>query len=778
MAYAMTDEADEAATFLGMLFGHLEDGVVAISQPRNPEGDGGGLHTDYVSLEELDAPLGLEARSTWFGCATRKRMLPSYERGGRDECQEVPALWADIDIHDPAAHAKGALPKTAEAAMELVRRFPLAPSALVHTGHGLQAWWFLDEAMMATTYSERWQRRWGWNLQAAVDRLNAELAAAGIATRLDRLDPVWNVDRIMRLPGTVNTKVPGAPAPVRLVELHPGRRYSLTELDEAQAELPEEVRPEGTWQPHAAIVAPGVELPGQEYATKVPVEAELARAGWSHDGGRYWRRPGKDDGHSAEVFADGFVRIYSDSWLDAHPAARGEDGAPRNLSSFAFGAVERYPQLGFVEACSAFAEQLEGLGYGTPAADRGATVQDAIRSLLPAQGGTERHLALVPAPGAEMATTMPEEERRGSWRRIDLLDVRRMPDDMRPRPTILPVLGLGAGLLYPAKLHMVVGESESGKSWLALLACRDVLRCGGTVLFLDFEDDERSLEERLTLLQVTDEELGRFAYIRPDGPLFTLGRGGQPAIHAENMGDFRQELEDLGRVELIVLDGINEVLGLHGLSMNQATEVAVLYNTLMRPLAKHYGAAVVGIDHLAKDKDSRARGDAIGSQHKRAACDVMLTVVKVRPFARGSDGLAKVRVSKDRPGQLRALCEDTDRRELAEFRLSSTEVEVAASLEKAKAMSPMDLTNPHLDHVHHYVLGHHGCSGREVEGNVQGRAEDIREALSTLEQLGHIAKRPSGRKGGGFGYWPGEREREDTGNRVLPLSFDETSEGE
>jgi hypothetical protein len=232
-----------------------------------------------------------------------------------------------------------------------------------------------------------------------------------------------------------------------------------------------------------------------------------------------------------------------------------------------------------------------------------------------------------------------------------------------------------------------------------------------------------------------------------------MARNGQPDIHAENMADFRIELEELGKVDLIVFDGINEVLGLHGLSMNQATEVAVLYNTLMRPLAKLHGACVVGIDHLAKDKDSRARGDAIGSQHKRAACDVMLTVVKVRPFARGSDGLAKVNVSKDRPGQLRALCADPDRKALAEFSLSSSEVEVAVALTKAVPVDIMDMTNPALDHVHHYVLGHPGCSRREVEANVQGhRKEVVGEALSILERVGRLEKQGREGRGGGFAY--------------------------
>jgi hypothetical protein len=95
----------------------------------------------------------------WFGVATRAQRLPGGKRGERDDCEVIPAMWVDIDVAGPN-HARDDLPPNVEAAHELVAMFPLAPTAVVATGGGLQAWWFLAEPV-AIDDGEELLVRWG-----------------------------------------------------------------------------------------------------------------------------------------------------------------------------------------------------------------------------------------------------------------------------------------------------------------------------------------------------------------------------------------------------------------------------------------------------------------------------------------------------------------------------------------------------------------------------------------------------------------------------------------
>jgi hypothetical protein len=58
----------------------------------------------------------------------------------------------------------------------------------------------------------------------------------------------------------------------------------------------------------------------------------------------------------------------------------------------------------------------------------------------------------------------------------------------------------GRGLLYAGKSHMVIGETEAGKGWFALVVSFTELDAGHHVLYVDFEDDEGTVVGRLMSL--------------------------------------------------------------------------------------------------------------------------------------------------------------------------------------------------------------------------------------------------------------------------------------
>lgn len=189
------------------------------------------IHAGRVVVQWFDT---VEKASTWVGtqkhrqiyCAVAlsRQNLGPHRRASAEEAECLTALWADIDIAD-GGHQKKNLPSTEEEAMSLLpAEFP--PSIVIHSGGGLQCWWLFREPEVfvgdpegrgwAQTLSERWQRwlRYGFERHGYT------------------IDSTYDLARILRVPGTSNTKLPGQPRPVRLLRADPGRTYNPEEIDD------------------------------------------------------------------------------------------------------------------------------------------------------------------------------------------------------------------------------------------------------------------------------------------------------------------------------------------------------------------------------------------------------------------------------------------------------------------------------------------------------------------------------------------------------------------
>ena len=67
------------------------------------------------------------------------------ERGKIDDIIGIPGLWLDLDYDSPGAHkARHPLPQDEDAALSLLDAAPYKPSLIVHSGHGLQVYWFVQ----------------------------------------------------------------------------------------------------------------------------------------------------------------------------------------------------------------------------------------------------------------------------------------------------------------------------------------------------------------------------------------------------------------------------------------------------------------------------------------------------------------------------------------------------------------------------------------------------------------------------------------------------------
>jgi len=208
----------------------------------------------------------------------------------------------------------------------------------------------------------------------------------------------------------------------------------------------------------------------------------------------------------------------------------------------------------------------------------------------------------------------------------------------RPEATIgFPRID-GKRLLYRGKEHVIIGEMESGKSWFSLACCASEISAGNHVVYIHFEESDPTFTvERLQQLGLRDTDIEqRFRFVGPD----------QPVIRSALIA-----LLDPAPT-LVVLDGVNEAMSLHGMGIREEDGAAAYRRELVKPCCAA-GAAVLSDDHVAKNRETRGRY-GLGSVHKGNGIDGTLIMLdNVAPFGRGMRGMSRVYINKDRPGTLR-----------------------------------------------------------------------------------------------------------------------------
>jgi hypothetical protein len=230
------------------------------------------------------------------------------------------------------------------------------------------------------------------------------------------------------------------------------------------------------------------------------------------------------------------------------------------------------------------------------------------------------------------------EDIRDPWAAADLGPYLR-GEVRRPTPTVGIRRADGLPMLYPGKDHSIIGEMESGKSWVALASSAAELLAGNHVDYVHFEESDPSDSvERLLALDVPAKIIERrFHFIGPESKL-TLSGVGQWLDPAPT---------------LAIYDGLNEGLAAQGLEINSPDGIAKFRHWFARPF-RRVGAAVLVCDHPVKDRE-RHHLLSSGTGHKDNGLSGALVVLEnVAPFGRDMCGRSSVYVRKDRPGHLRA----------------------------------------------------------------------------------------------------------------------------
>jgi len=295
----------------------------------------------------------------------------------------------------------------------------------------------------------------------------------------------------------------------------------------------------------------------------------------------------------------------------------------------------------------------------------------------------------------------------------------------------------GAALLYPAKVHGVHGESESGKSMLMHAVAAQELRAGRDVLFIDFESDQGTVGNRLIMLGAKPEHImAHLSYVRPDCNPFAI---------TDEREAWHGMLER--RFSLAVIDGVTEAFSVFGVKSIDNDEVTAWGRQVPRQIAERTGAAVVVIDHVTKDSEGRGRF-AIGAQAKMSyLTGASYSVEVIQPLGVGMAGKLAIRIGKDRPGLVRphgGSWRKSDRtQEIAVALIDSTDMR---TIQYALVPPREALESPHVTR-HEEMMQQISMaitqsptapSFRNIDTLVRGKQEDKRAAITELVNTGHI----------------------------------------
>lgn len=342
--------------------------------------------------------------------------------------------------------------------------------------------------------------------------------------------------------------------------------------------------------------------------------------------------------------------------------------------------------------------------------------------------GTPETSRLGPTPPADL----PEVTPAASWAPIDLgpyLD----GTHVAPTATLLQRSD-GLGLLYPRMTHSLHGESESGKSWVALWELSRLIKAEMSCAMVDFESDAGVVVSRLLLLGTPGELIAKwFHYRRPER---------SPAGDALELEAWNLLMSSA--YVLVVLDGVTDAMGLFGKASKDNDDAAAFAKLLPRQIADRTGAAVLMIDHVTKDKDGRGRF-ALGGQAKMASLTgAAFTVDVVSPLGEGMRGELELRVAKDRHGRIRgqAGAMRSDRTQaVARFIFDSSQpwapvVGLEPQVdESGREQAVADARSAKIvDHLKRYP----GQGQREISAEMGIRQADLRPLLEGLESAGVI----------------------------------------
>lgn len=177
------------------------------SPVRFVRGDHEGVTAALIPYEQIDDAVRVANNrrwNLWF------EVQPSNytEQLGRSRAADISglhALYADID-YKAKPSGMGSMPEASDLVQDLEGVLGVPPTAIVHTGHGMQPYWALEPVTITPDNRDHIAgvlKRWGMLV-----RQFAQTHHGGL------VDNVFDLPRILRAPGSINNKSRDTPVPV------------------------------------------------------------------------------------------------------------------------------------------------------------------------------------------------------------------------------------------------------------------------------------------------------------------------------------------------------------------------------------------------------------------------------------------------------------------------------------------------------------------------------------------------------------------------------------
>jgi hypothetical protein len=229
-------------------------------------------------------------------------------RGGRGKFADVvlvSSYFIDLDVDGPGRKQSN-LFKSIDECTDLLSSLPLAPTAVVMSGNGLQAWWIFREPIDVRSADLR--NRVGTMSMGWTHFVIAE------AKKIKRsVDSLGDITRIARVPGTFNNKYKEqrGSIPISLISAEPLRKFSLSDFEMFVAS--ESSRPVGSMSTVEVAIDPEAQPPIEKFEVLKEIDTKF-RLSWEHR-----RKDLKDESPSGYDFSLASIAVRA-GWTDQEVA--------------------------------------------------------------------------------------------------------------------------------------------------------------------------------------------------------------------------------------------------------------------------------------------------------------------------------------------------------------------------------------------------------------------------------------------------------------------------
>lgn len=205
-------------------------------------------------------------------------------------------------------------------------------------------------------------------------------------------------------------------------------------------------------------------------------------------------------------------------------------------------------------------------------------------------------------------------------------------------PTVFTRDDRATCLLYGPGINWLSGEPGKGKSMLAFWGAVQEMMRGNVVVYLDWESDQYNVAARMNEMGLDHGRNMRY-----------VGRRGKGAWETGELAELRALLA-AEKPAMVVIDSVAAAMESENLDPESNRDVEK-WVAAVPSWAVNAGAAVVCIDHVTKNTETRGRW-MIGAQRKMGRADLALSLVMRTDAGVGRTGYGKLMVEKDKEGGL------------------------------------------------------------------------------------------------------------------------------